>query len=140
MLGTDFVDKHGNGPWNIHLQMDRLIKAFTEKDIDKIIKISSELGHYISDLHVPLHTTSNYDGQKTNQRGIHGFWETTIVKYVKKSDWVPLVSVAEKIKDLNSWVWRIVVESHSHLEKIFDIEKRLKEKYFHRRSLFQVNQ
>jgi hypothetical protein len=36
------------------------------------------LGHYIGDAHVPLHTTSNYNGQKTNQHGIHGLWESRI--------------------------------------------------------------
>ena len=36
------------------------------------------LGHYIADANEPLHTTLNYDGQLTNQDGIHAFWESRL--------------------------------------------------------------
>ena len=56
----------------------RLTKAFQDRDAKKIIQLSSEFGHYIGDAHVPLHTTENYNGQLTNQVGIHAFWESRI--------------------------------------------------------------
>src|SRR5262249_52412002 len=37
------------------------------------------LAHYVADLGVPLHTTHNYDGQRTGQPGLHGFFEGTLV-------------------------------------------------------------
>lgn len=37
------------------------------------------MGHYIADLAMPLHVTNNYDGQKTNQKGIHKWFEETLV-------------------------------------------------------------
>ena len=37
-----------------------------------------DLAHYISDLHVPLHTSGNYDGKQTAQNGIHALWETQL--------------------------------------------------------------
>ena len=55
-----------------------LVKAFKEKDIDYILKNSADLGHYVSYAHVPLHTTENYNGQLTNQKGIHAFWESRL--------------------------------------------------------------
>ena len=38
----------------------KLTKAFQNKDIERILKYSAEIGHYIGDAHVPLHTTENY--------------------------------------------------------------------------------
>ena len=66
----DSVRKHGIVPWHIPIVYQRLVQAFLKKDTLQIIKLSAELGHYVADSHVPLHTSSNYDGQKTGQGGI----------------------------------------------------------------------
>ena len=42
-------------------------------------KVAGILGHYVADLSQPLHVTENYDGQMTGQKGIHEFFETTLV-------------------------------------------------------------
>jgi hypothetical protein len=36
------------------------------------------LSHYVSDGHVPLHAVVNYDGQLTNQHGLHARWESEL--------------------------------------------------------------
>jgi len=74
----DSVLAHGIVPWHIQTMMYRLTEAFKAKDIQKILKYSADLGHYIGDCHVPLHATSNYNGQKTNQYGIHALWESRL--------------------------------------------------------------
>jgi hypothetical protein len=56
----------------------KLTEAFRSQNKDSILFYASDLGHYISDAHVPLHTTVNYDGQLTNQKGIHSLWESMI--------------------------------------------------------------
>jgi hypothetical protein len=48
------------------------------KNQTKILRYSAEIGHYIADAHVPLHTCTNHNGQLTNQIGIHSFWESRI--------------------------------------------------------------
>lgn len=58
---------------HIHTAYNRLVKAFENHDVDYILKNSADLGHYVSDAHVPLHTTKNYNGQLTKQKGIHAF-------------------------------------------------------------------
>ena len=47
----------------------RLTRAFKEKNLTRILRLSADIGHYIADAHVPLHTTENYDGQLTDQHG-----------------------------------------------------------------------
>src|SRR4051812_18247864 len=74
----DTVVANGIVPWWIAIMHKRLTEAFQEKNAAKILKLSAEIGHYIADAHVPLHASSNHDGQKTNQKGIHGFWESRV--------------------------------------------------------------
>src|SRR3954467_14055880 len=74
----DSILANGIVPWWIQIMQQRLTNAFKEKSFAKILKLSAEIGHYIADAHVPLHASSNHDGQYTNQKGIHGFWESRV--------------------------------------------------------------
>jgi len=74
----DTLKKYGTLPWEIQYQYYRLVEAFKKHDTTDILKTSANLGHYIADAHVPLHLTKNYDGQLTNQKGIHAFWESRL--------------------------------------------------------------
>ncbi|MFM7359217.1 MAG: zinc dependent phospholipase C family protein [Sediminibacterium sp.] len=76
--GWDSIQKAGFVPWHIEWVMQRLTQAFRSGDKDSILFYAADLGHYISDAQVPLHTTENYDGQLTNQKGLHSLWESMI--------------------------------------------------------------
>lgn len=41
--------------------------------------VAGTLGHYVTDLSQPLHVTENYDGQMTEQKGVHAHFEDTLV-------------------------------------------------------------
>ncbi|RWY57143.1 zinc dependent phospholipase C family protein [Mucilaginibacter gilvus] len=75
---SDTLNKYGTVPWIINANYYWLVKAFKRHDTTAILTISANLGHYISDAHTPLHLTENYDGQLTNQTGIHGLWESRL--------------------------------------------------------------
>lgn len=110
----DTLQKHGIVPWNILVYYQQLKYAFLSRDTTSIIKLSAELGHYVADAHVPLHTTSNYDGQQTNQVGIHSFWESKIPEQVRDQldDWI---GPAEYIENVLKDTWNWVFESHQML-------------------------
>jgi hypothetical protein len=74
----DSLNKYGTVPWEIQYQYYRLVNAFKKHDTTAILKTSANLGHYIADAYVPLHLTQNYDGQFTNQQGIHALWESRL--------------------------------------------------------------
>jgi hypothetical protein len=76
--GEDSLLLHGILPWHIERMVYRLSEAFRERDLGHILHYSADLGHYVADAHVPLHTTKNYNGQLTDQKGIHAFWESRI--------------------------------------------------------------
>lgn len=75
---ADTLNKYGTLPWTIQFNYYRLVKAFKDHDTVAILNTSANLGHYIADAHVPLHLTQNYNGQLTNQTGIHALWESRI--------------------------------------------------------------
>lgn len=74
----DTLRKYGTVPWTIQYQYYKLVRAFKAHDTTAILHTSADLGHYISDACVPLHNTMNYDGQLTNQKGLHALWESRL--------------------------------------------------------------
>jgi hypothetical protein len=116
----DSLRKHGIVPWHIPIVYKRLVLAFIKKDSLQIIKLSSELGHYVADAHVPLHTSSNYDGQKTNQGGLHSFWESRIPELLgNKLD--QFSGPATHIIQVQEASWSWVLASHKQLKDLFKI-------------------
>jgi hypothetical protein len=75
---ADTIYKYGTVPWTIQYNYYRLVKAFRDHDTTAILNTSANLGHYIADAHVPLHLTQNYNGQLSNQTGVHALWESRL--------------------------------------------------------------
>jgi hypothetical protein len=121
----DSLNAHGIVPWWIQVMLQRLTKAFKESDQARILKLSAELGHYIADSHVPLHACSNHNGQFTNQRGIHGFWESRVPELLAEKEWDFLIGKAAYIKDPVDYTWRRVMESASESDSVLFLERKL---------------
>jgi hypothetical protein len=118
----DTLRVYGIVPWHILVVKSHLQKAFESKNVDHILKYSAEIGHYVADAHVPLHTTENYNGQLTNQRGIHGLWETRLVELnADKYDY--FVGKANYIAKINDFSWKAVEDAHRALDTVFEMEK-----------------
>ena len=62
------------------------------------MKYGAEIGHYISDAHVPLHASSNHNGQFTNQKGIHGFWESRVPELLAEKEFDFFIGKADYIQ------------------------------------------
>ena len=118
------LDKSGFVPWYIQTLMDKLTTAFKRKNRSEIIFISAELGHYVGDAHVPLHTSSNHDGQLTNQKGIHSFWESQLPELFGNT-YDYHVPDAVFIDDVPKETWKIIEESHRLVEITLGVERIL---------------
>ena len=125
-FSEDTLKAYGIAPWHLEVMVKRLTRAFKEKNLDKILQYSADLGHYVGDSHVPLHTTENYNGQKTNQKGIHGFWESRIPE-LSAENYDYLVGRAAYISDPLEKAWSIIKHSHYALDSVFSVEKELTE-------------
>lgn len=77
--GSSWVIKQGILPWAIIRWEDSLRRAFQQGNWNMAMQLSADLGHYVGDGHQPLHATENYDGDMTNQSGVHSRYETTLV-------------------------------------------------------------
>jgi len=127
-FSEDTLLAYGIVPWHIQTVYNRLVKAFEEKDIDYILKNSADLGHYLSDAHVPLHTTENYNGQLTNQKGIHAFWESRLPELFAK-DYDYLVGTAEYQYSALDVAWKAVEGSFNALDSVLLFDKELSQEF-----------
>lgn len=120
----DSLRAHGIVPWHVNLMVYKLTKAFEEENLTRILHLSAELGHYIGDAHVPLHTTSNYNGQKTNQRGIHGFWESRLPElYDNNYDF--FLGKSEYVKSPLDHIWGKIRQSYAAVDSVLLMEQKL---------------
>ena len=125
----DTVQSQGIVPWHIQIMLKRLTAAFKEKNFSKIMKNSAEIGHYIADSHVPLHANSNHNGQYTNQKGIHGFWESRVPELLAEKEWDFMIGKAVYIKDPAKYIWERVMESSAASDTVLALEKELTKKF-----------
>lgn len=75
--GADALAK-GRAPWRIAEVYRELVAAFRDGDPARALERAAVLGHYVGDVHVPLHAVLNYDGQLSGQKGIHTRWESAL--------------------------------------------------------------
>ena len=125
-FSDDSLQAHGILPWYINNMFSALRDAFFIRDPQKILRYSAELGHYIADAHVPLHTTSNHDGQKTGQNGIHAFWESRLPE-LHFNDYDFLVGKASYIKNIQLKTWDVLTSTHACVDSVLTLEKKLSE-------------
>ena len=118
------LKENGIVPWQIERTYYSLVRAFKERDSIRILRHSADLGHYVSDAHVPLHTTENYNGQLSKQTGIHGFWESRLPELFS-TEYDFITGPARYLKNPLKEAWKIVRSSHGLLDSTLLIEARL---------------
>ncbi|MGE9516105.1 MAG: zinc dependent phospholipase C family protein [Solitalea-like symbiont of Tyrophagus putrescentiae] len=124
----EIINENGTLPWNLLNYLKRLTQAFKEKNKQKILKLSADLGHYISDACVPLHTTSNYNGQLTGQEGIHGLWESRIPELFTNTYNIK-VNRAKYISDPYNYIWSTIFSSFKLVDEVLKKEKQLNDNF-----------
>jgi hypothetical protein len=125
---ADTLNKYGILPWNIGFEYERLVKAFQKHDTSAILSISANLGHYVADAHVPLHLTLNYNGQLTNQTGLHALWESRIPElYGDGFNWY--AGKAHFINDPLKEAFVICRASFNEVDSVLLFERMLNKSY-----------
>ncbi len=71
----------GIAPWAITDLMAKTTAAMRETNWVWAAQCAATIGHYVGDLHMPLHATRNFNGQETGQHGIHSRLESEMTKY-----------------------------------------------------------
>lgn len=118
--------KKGVLPWTIKRNYYGLIKAFKNRNKSQILRKLTDLGHYVGDAHVPLHTNSNYNGQHSGQLGIHSLWETQVPNLFLDT----LIPSMESIKycpEIMPMIWDVLFESYDESIHVLNKEKQLRD-------------
>lgn len=86
-FGREKVIKYGTVPWRTAEMWERLVKAFADHGegtspyaVENIKFFAAIVSHYAADANVPFHAVLNYDGQLTNQHGVHARFESELYR------------------------------------------------------------
>lgn len=115
-FGKEMVDKNGLLPWRTAEVYGWLVRAFERAGqgqpyaFDDIKFFSAVLAHYVSDAHVPFHAIVNYDGQLTNQRGIHSRFESELFSRFRPTLAIKPVARAP-IRNARDFIFDTLIES-----------------------------
>jgi hypothetical protein len=120
---TDTLNKYGTVPWAITSNYYWLVKAFKAHDTTSILITSANLAHYLSDAHTPLHLTQNYDGQLTNQQGIHSLWESRLPELFNNYNYN--VGKAKYISNPLAEAFKISRNSFKCVDTVLRVERAL---------------
>jgi hypothetical protein len=113
-FGAARVQEMGKLPWRAEEFYGNLRRAFEQYARNQygpfdILFFSATLGHYIGDAHVPFHAVWNYDGQRTNQHGIHYRFEGEL--FVRYRDRLTLAPVASRpLTDVRDFIFDRLLE------------------------------
>jgi hypothetical protein len=124
----DTLMEQGVLPWHINTMMLRLIRAFEDQDVDRILYNATHLGHYIADACTPLHTTKYYNGRVPEERGIHALWESRLPELFA-DNFNYFVGRAEYIEAPLNRAWELVEISHNKVDTIYDVYTMLMKRF-----------
>ena len=121
--GADEVKQWGTAPWRIESYFNRLVEEFTAGEWEESWLTAAALGHYVADIHMPLHTVDNHNGQLTGNEGVHKRWEKDMVDLYllqRVNTYGKLFSVEEPVEV----AFRIVRESYRCHKRILRADSR----------------
>ena len=123
-----FLHKTGYLTWYIQNLMEKLTDAFKNKRKSEILFLSAEIGHYVGDAHMPLHTASNFNGKLSNQKGIHALWESQIPELFGNT-YNFKTENATYLPDVAAETWAIITHTHSLEDSLLADEKEVRKTY-----------
>jgi Secretion system C-terminal sorting domain len=112
-----WVIKQGILPWAIVRWEDSLKRAFQQGNWNMAMQLSADLGHYVGDGHQPLHCTQNYDGDMTNQSGVHSRYETKLVGQYQSSI-VYTNDSASYVSNISNYVFDFLYLSNKDVDTV----------------------
>jgi len=122
--------KNGTLPWRTEAVYNRLRAAFKQVDgpnprpwaRDDIKLFASVMSHYVGDSFQPFHACVNYDGQLTNQQGIHARFETELFdRYRDRLRVAP--APATPIPNAREFVFSTLTDSFSYVDAILAADR-----------------
>lgn len=132
--GVERATKAGRLPWRAEEMFNRLTGMFQDMAkpngspyaAENARYLAAVLSHYVEDAHQPLHTTGNYDGLFTGQRGVHGRYETALVLRHLSTLRLAAVSV-QPIGNVRDFMFAAIVRSQSRVAAVLHADRQAAE-------------
>lgn len=129
---------HGTATWRVEQFFNLAVVAAQKNDMVRALQMAGAMSHYVGDLSQPLHVTTNYDGQATNNKGIHKYFETDNLEKAEldqlKGDVLaqaqallsdPKFTNLYKNKSVLDWSFVSVNRAYSWIDEVIDTDKKL---------------
>jgi hypothetical protein len=129
--GRSVIHEQGLLPWRAAEFHGKLLKEFQGLRRenapsfvqDNIAYYSAILAHYVSDGHVPLHSVINYDGQRTNQLGVHSRWESEL--FDRSRARLKIVTAAPApVRDAREFMFKVLLDSNRLAEGVLEADRK----------------
>lgn len=117
LYGSSVVYDNGILPYATVATVELLQRCFEDGNLDAAQIAAADLGHYVGDGHMPLHITSNYNGQNTGNDGIHSRYESSMIsaysdQIVYEGDSVHF------IPDVTAYVFSYIYHNYSYIDSV----------------------
>jgi hypothetical protein len=123
--GITFVMNQGILPWAIIKSFDSLQTAFQNNQFHKAMLVAADLGHYVGDMHMPLHITRNYNGQYTGQTGIHSRFESTMINSYNAQ----IVYSGDSliyVENISDFVFQMIYNNYNYVDSVLKADSLAK--------------
>ncbi len=117
MYGASTVTGNGIVPWATKTVFDSLKACMQRGDWAKAIDYCAEMCHYVADAHQPLHLTANYDGQNTNNSGIHSRYESSMISQYTSQIIYSGDTVIE-IQNVNQYIFNYIYANYKYKDSV----------------------
>lgn len=122
LYGRAFVMKNGTLPWVTDSTYRVLVNNMRRGQWEKAVITAADLGHYVGDGHMPLHITANYNGQLSDQKGIHSRYESEMIdRYI---DPVKLKKGhAKRVHDVQATVFDYLYKNYAYTTPLLQADR-----------------
>jgi hypothetical protein len=131
--GAEMANRNGRVPWRAEEIFDKMVAQFTNMSRpnpgysgENVRYLAAIMAHYVEDAHQPFHAVESYDGQATNQRGIHSRFETELVLR-NKARFNKSAVVIKPIADIKEFMFNALIDDQQYVPKVLDADKRAAE-------------
>lgn len=126
--GLETLTRNGLLPWRTAEMSAHLRRAFQDQARDRayartdIEYFSAIIGHYVADAHVPFHAALNYDGQLSDQNGIHArFEEDLFVRYGRQLNIQP--PPLKPVPNVRDFIFDTLIGSYTYVDKVLAADR-----------------
>jgi hypothetical protein len=138
-LGEKYRRKDGLLIWRIGALAKKCSEMTQNLEFEKqgpLLVCLGVLSHYLGDMTMPLHTSDNHDGQKTGQKGVHSYFEDTMVEALGPDLKPEVFAEAQRLyaKDkklklsTHELVLRQLQQSNDKVDELLKIDRRVDRK------------